>query len=1073
MKKQILIFIILSLNVILYSQGYKIEVQITGLANERAILGHHFAGKMYPDDTISLNYSGYGIFTGENPLTQGMYVIYIESNKTYFDLLIGEDQFFRVDNNAEDLFRNARFTGSPENQQFYDYQYFLSKKKQESESLSTQSKNTTDEYEKKRISDQLKDFEVEVRSRVEQINYEYPNTFLSTFLTATSDIQVPDAPRDRFGNIIDSSFQYKYYKQHYFDNFDVSDYRLLRTPLYENKILQYLDKVVYQLPDSIIPEVDILILKSRKSPELFRYMLATLFNHYAKSETMGFDAITCYIAEKYYFSEASWAEPSFIEKLKDFVNKNKPLLIGKKAPDTQMVNVSDNHFMEASNNEVSKKDPYVGNYFNLLDNTSKYTILFFYEPDCKHCQKEAPLLHDFYLKNKNNGISVIAINMLTGAEGKEKWTNFINEHKLYDWVNAWNPYDFKVRELYDITSTPRTYILDKDKKIIGKKIGISQLQDFLSDYDAKSSQQKSSNISKIMLADVQPSDNNNKNNSPDNTQQVVQSKSQEKVFLKDDVDNVDIEQNVIIPFKFALVIGNERYSRFQPNAENGIDAEFAENDADAFAKYCSKVLGVADRNIFLLKNATLGQILYNVNKISNLVKFSNGKAEVVFYYAGHGLVDQVSKEPYLVPIDADPNNFESQIKLSQIYAKLGENPSRRVTAYVDASFNGGGRNQPLVKARGVKIKPKETGFLKNNMFVFYATSNEQTATIVKNKKHGVFTYSLLKAFKETKANIAYDQLFTMIKINMAQNIPNTQQLPSILLTESDKMKISNSYVYDGSGLRSAQEVEFNVDNDIPHTNLRNANLVALVIGNEDYSTFQTDLNSEINVDFAKNDASVFKQYLVNTLGADESNIVFCTNATLSQINTAVQNLQEKIKSLNGKAEVVFYYAGHGLPDETTKEPYIMPVDISGSNIKAAIKISTLYKKLTEYPSKKINVFLDACFSGGARNQGLLSLRGVKVKPKTEMLANNLVVIASSSGEESSSSYNAQKHGMFTYYLLRRINETKGNCTYDDLYKYLKEKVSYESVFINNKSQTPQLMYSPSLNYSLSSMNVFK
>ncbi len=211
----------------------------------------------------------------------------------------------------------------------------------------------------------------------------------------------------------------------------------------------------------------------------------------------------------------------------------------------------------------------------------------------------------------------------------------------------------------------------------------------------------------------------------------------------------------------------------------------------------------------------------------------------------------------------------------------------------------------------------------------------------------------------------------------------------------------------------------------------------------------------MNVEFARNDESAFKYYAIKTLGIPEKNITFLLDATYGQISQSLSKMNLIAKSTNGKATIYFYYAGHGLPDQNTKEPYLMPVDVSGSNLSAAIKLKDVYSKLTEYPSERIIVFLDACFTGGGRDQGLLSARAVKVRPREDLLTGNITVIASSSEDQTSLPYKDKKHGLFTYYLLKKIQETKGDITLKELSEFLNEKVNLESILINNKEQTPK------------------
>jgi WD40 repeat protein len=256
-----------------------------------------------------------------------------------------------------------------------------------------------------------------------------------------------------------------------------------------------------------------------------------------------------------------------------------------------------------------------------------------------------------------------------------------------------------------------------------------------------------------------------------------------------------------------------------------------------------------------------------------------------------------------------------------------------------------------------------------------------------------------------------------------------------------------------------------VDQNIPENPNKNPNIYALIIGNEDYSSYQTGLNNEVNVDFAINDAKIFKEYVVKTLGVPDENVTLKTNATLGQMKQSIAKLSKLTELSDGKAAIIFYYSGHGLPDEVSKEAYIMPVDISGMEIQSAIKLNDLYAQLNQFPSKKVTVILDACFTGGARNQSLIAMKGVKIRPKDQILGPNMIVLTSSSGEESSAVYREKQHGLFTYYLLQKLQAEKGNVDYKSLVDYVSDKVKLQSVLINNKTQTPQVLISSELQNS--------
>lgn len=462
-----------------YSQ-YNIKLKIGSFPNDSLLFGHYFSESLVLKDTFFTNSAGEARISGNESLPPGMYTIFFP-NQRRFDLLIDDDQEFSVITDTINVLSDTKITGSKENELFYQYLTFLDTKRKESELLQSRINNSSVKDDSISARKRLEEVNTEVKEYVQGIMDNNPELFLSKFLYSLKEIEVPDPPRDENGNLTDSSFQVKYYKQHYFDYFDLSDVRLLRSPIYQSKLKTYIEKWIYPHPDSIYREVDWLIEKSRSDTLLFKYMLSTLFNHYATSKYVGMDAVYAYIANKYYIPEATWSSPDFIEKLKERVEKLDPLLIGKVSPDIEMVRVSDDHFMAAESDTALKRNPYVGDFFSLHHLTADYIVLYFWESDCGHCKKSIPQLYDLWreLNTKTNRLEVVAVNMLGGIEGKEKWVNFINQYHLYGWVNAWNPYDFSYKEAYDVTSSNILYLLDKDKKIIAKRIAPEQVKEII------------------------------------------------------------------------------------------------------------------------------------------------------------------------------------------------------------------------------------------------------------------------------------------------------------------------------------------------------------------------------------------------------------------------------------------------------------------------------------------------------------------------------------------------------------------------------------------------------------------
>jgi hypothetical protein len=251
-----------------------------------------------------------------------------------------------------------------------------------------------------------------------------------------------------------------------------------------------------------------------------------------------------------------------------------------------------------------------------------------------------------------------------------------------------------------------------------------------------------------------------------------------------------------------------------------------------------------------------------------------------------------------------------------------------------------------------------------------------------------------------------------------------------------------------------------VDKNIPVSPEKYPNKVALIFGNEDYSG---TLDAERNVDYARRDAGMFLEYAVKTLGVVEENVYFTTDATLGTMNREIDRVCELIKRMGPETELIFYYAGHGFPDEQNYTPYLIPVDVNATNLTSAIPLKGIYKKLGETGAKKITVVLDACFSGGGRNQGLLATRGVRIKPKEEELMGNMVVFSASTGEQTALPYHDEKHGMFTYFLLKKLQETSGEVTFGELDSFLRGQVGITSLRVNGKTQDPVTTVSPQMN----------
>ena len=303
--------------------------------------------------------------------------------------------------------------------------------------------------------------------------------------------------------------------------------------------------------------------------------------------------------------------------------------------------------------------------------------------------------------------------------------------------------------------------------------------------------------------------------------------------------------------------------------------------------------------------------------------------------------------------------------------------------------------------------------------------------------------SLRLAELRVKVNGKQFQSIKMTEDNVST--PINIELPDISLHLGN-----NNSTFSDEPISTAEK---SIDTEIPITPVTNSNTFVVIIGNEKYQKVS-------EVPYASNDAHTFTLYCRKTLGIPAQNIRKYDNVTFGTMLAAMSDIKGISDAYEGNINVVFYYAGHGIPDESTNEAYLLPVDADGKYVEVCYPISRLYKELSELKARCVVVFMDACFSGTKRGEGMLiSARSVAIKSKTQVPNGNVVVFSAATGDETAFSYNEKRHGMFTYYLLKKLQESGGNCSLGELGEYIRQKVRQKSILINRKSQTPTIQVS--------------
>ena len=446
------------------AQSFKVTLQ-SSFKSGIAYLTHHAGTNLNVDDSAAVNSNGVAVFRSKGVLPSGIYAIVFPGKKYTADFLIGIEQEITIKADTADLIKMS-VTGSSENILFQQYQQFVAKQgkllNQERDAYN-QSKTATDsslhENNYRKYNTELNDY----RSGIIKNK---PASMMAIVLNAMKE---PPYPTKKPETRQDSLDNYQFYKTHYWDGITFMDDCVVRTPFFPTKLQRYYREVMPQEPDSIIKDADYKLLLARSSPEMYKYLLNWLTDEYMNPKYMGQDAVFVHLFDKYHSKGLS---PWLNEKQNEAITRRAYMLmanlVGERAANLELLDTA---------NKVS----------SLYDVNADYTVVVFWDPNCGHCKEEVPRVDSFYRaiwKAKN--VKVYAVMTEFDESG---WKTFINTHQLADWYHVHHTLEMmkadtegqkpSFKQLYDITQTPTLYLLDKEKRIVGKKLTLQQLNDLL------------------------------------------------------------------------------------------------------------------------------------------------------------------------------------------------------------------------------------------------------------------------------------------------------------------------------------------------------------------------------------------------------------------------------------------------------------------------------------------------------------------------------------------------------------------------------------------------------------------
>ncbi|MEP7278234.1 MAG: thioredoxin-like domain-containing protein [Bacteroidota bacterium] len=449
--------------------GYSIDITLKPFKNQFVYLGYYYGKIKALADSVQLNGSSTGVFKGKDKLNGGIYFIVSPRKEILFEVLLDKQQHFSIEADTLNLQSSVKFTNSPENNLFQYYSRFAATNGKTAAGYMSQLATANNKSDSSSIAAKLHILNEKMVHYRDSITQKTPGSMLAVLFKALKEPSVPPASKQPGGKY-DSLYAYNYFKAHYWDGISFTDERLLRTPIFESRLDKYYKTLVVPAPDSIAKEVDAMLAISAPNKEMFKYLLTYFVQQYINPQYMGQDAVFVHLFEKYINNnpEIDWFTEKYKKYMTDRAYSLMANLIGAPAQNLELVD------------SLDKPRP-------LYDVKASYVVICFWDATCSHCKEVVPKLDSIYQhKWKKDGVVIYGV-MVDG--GKEAWLNYIRDNNLKDWIHVYETAakrdaDYSAgkpnyRQLYDVYQTPILYLLDKDKRIIAKKLTYDQIDEVL------------------------------------------------------------------------------------------------------------------------------------------------------------------------------------------------------------------------------------------------------------------------------------------------------------------------------------------------------------------------------------------------------------------------------------------------------------------------------------------------------------------------------------------------------------------------------------------------------------------
>jgi hypothetical protein len=470
MKKLLLLSgIFITAHLCAQTTGYSIGITLKPFKNQYVYLGYYYGKIKALADSAMLNANSTGLFKGKTKLNGGIYFVVSPRKEILFEVLIDKQQNFSIQADTVGLPSSVKFINSPENNLFQSYSKFAATNGKTGAGYAGELATAKTKTDSAAIIEKMRSNNEKMIHYRDSIISKNPGSMLAALFKALKEPIVPSASKQTGGKY-DSLYAYRYFKDHYWDGISFTDERLLRTPIFEPRLDKYYKSLVVPEPDSIVQEVDAMLAKSAANKEMYKYLLTYFVQQYINPTYMGQDAVFVHLFEKYINDnpEVDWFTEKYKKYMTDRAYSLMANLIGAPAQNLELVDTADKKRL-------------------LYDVNAPYVVICFWDATCSHCKEVVPKVDSIYQhKWKKEGVVVYGV-MVDG--GKEAWLNYIRANNLTDWIHVYETTAARdsgyaagkpnFRQLYDVYQTPILYLLDKNKRIIAKKLTYDQIDQVL------------------------------------------------------------------------------------------------------------------------------------------------------------------------------------------------------------------------------------------------------------------------------------------------------------------------------------------------------------------------------------------------------------------------------------------------------------------------------------------------------------------------------------------------------------------------------------------------------------------